>query len=52
MPDNYDTVGAFYASLKSQLTQFVAAHGEANAFCGDRALQIAGRGSACRRRAR
>ncbi len=44
MPENYDTVGAFYESLKAQLADFVAAHGEAKAFCGDRGLQIAGAG--------
>jgi CDGSH-type Zn-finger protein/uncharacterized Fe-S cluster protein YjdI len=44
MPNDYDTVGVFYESLKSQLTGFVAAHGETTAFAGDRALQISGAG--------
>jgi len=42
MPDDYATVGAFYASLKSQLFEFVATHGESNAFIGDPALQLPG----------
>ncbi|MEJ0100235.1 MAG: ferritin-like domain-containing protein [Pseudomonadota bacterium] len=44
MPEDYETVGAFYESLKTQLADFVATHGEARAFCGDRGLQIAGGG--------
>ncbi len=35
---------AFYASLKAQLTEFVATHGEQAAFAGDRGLQISGAG--------
>lgn len=42
MPDDYETVGEFYATLKSQLDAFVASRGEAQAFSGDRRLQIAG----------
>ncbi len=37
---DYDTVGAFYATLAQGLGAFVAAHGEAAAFCGDPALQL------------
>ncbi len=42
MPENYATVGEFYASLKSQLSAFVAQHGEKAAFCGDAGLQLSG----------
>jgi CDGSH-type Zn-finger protein/uncharacterized Fe-S cluster protein YjdI len=42
MPDDYATVGAFYASLKSQLFDFVAAHGDTGAFIGDPTLQLPG----------
>jgi CDGSH-type Zn-finger protein/uncharacterized Fe-S cluster protein YjdI len=42
MPDDYETVGAFYASLATQLTDFVAAQGEARAFVGDPSLQLSG----------
>jgi len=42
MPENYATVGEFYASLKSQLDAFVAAHGEDVAFCGNAGLQLSG----------
>jgi CDGSH-type Zn-finger protein/uncharacterized Fe-S cluster protein YjdI len=42
MPDNYATVGEFYSSLKSQLDSFVASRGEAQAFSGERGLQISG----------
>lgn len=42
MPDDYLTVGEFYASLKSQLDAFVEARGESLAFSGQRGLQIAG----------
>ncbi len=40
MGADYETVGAFYASLSDKLRAFVAHHGEAAAFCGDPALQI------------
>ncbi|HEY3500574.1 MAG TPA: ferritin-like domain-containing protein, partial [Polyangiaceae bacterium] len=40
MPLDYDTVGAFYASLDQQLRDFVARVGESTAFCGDPALQL------------
>jgi CDGSH-type Zn-finger protein/uncharacterized Fe-S cluster protein YjdI len=40
MPVDYETVGTFYALLGSQLEAFVAAHGEALAFCGNPALQL------------
>ena len=39
---DYDTVGAFYASLKAALVALVAQVGEAAAFRGDPALQLAG----------
>ncbi|MET0280502.1 MAG: ferritin-like domain-containing protein [Steroidobacteraceae bacterium] len=42
MPADYATVGGFYASLKSQLEQFIAERGEDAAFSGDPELQIAG----------
>jgi CDGSH-type Zn-finger protein/uncharacterized Fe-S cluster protein YjdI len=42
MPEDYATVGEFYASLKSQLNAFVAEHGEKAAFCGDPGLQLSG----------
>ncbi|MET0280735.1 MAG: ferritin-like domain-containing protein, partial [Steroidobacteraceae bacterium] len=42
MPDDYLTVGEFYASLKMQLDAFVRSRGEALAFSGQRGLQIAG----------
>jgi len=41
---DYDTVGEFYACLKSDISLFVAEHGEARAFSGDRALQLQGAG--------
>jgi CDGSH-type Zn-finger protein/uncharacterized Fe-S cluster protein YjdI len=37
---DYDTVGEFYQALAASLTQFVASVGEAQAFCGDAALQL------------
>jgi CDGSH-type Zn-finger protein/uncharacterized Fe-S cluster protein YjdI len=40
MPVDYDTVGAFYATLSSSLRAFVALHGEDVAFSGDPALQL------------
>ncbi|MCY4752881.1 ferritin-like domain-containing protein [Pelomonas aquatica] len=40
MAQDYDTVGHFYATLGASLQAFVAAHGEAEAFCGDRRLQL------------
>lgn len=40
MARDYDTVGHFYATLSADLQAFVAAHGEAASFCGDRALQL------------
>lgn len=42
MATDYDTVGAFYASLGEGLRAFVAHHGEATAFDGDPALQLSG----------
>jgi CDGSH-type Zn-finger protein/uncharacterized Fe-S cluster protein YjdI len=44
MVHDYNTVGEFYACLKRDINQFVAEHGEAAAFCGDRALQLQGAG--------
>ena len=40
MAMDYDTVGAFYASLGDRLRAFVAHHGESVAFCGDPDLQL------------
>ena len=40
MARDYDTVGHFYTTLADELRAFVDAHGEAEAFCGDRALQL------------
>ena len=40
MPLDYDTVGAFYASLGESLNRFVVRLGEGAAFCGDPALQL------------
>ncbi len=37
---DYDTVGDFYASIGAGLRALVDLHGEANAFCGDPALQL------------
>jgi CDGSH-type Zn-finger protein/uncharacterized Fe-S cluster protein YjdI len=37
---DYETVGAFYASLAERLRAFVEHHGEAAAFAGDPALQL------------
>ena len=37
---DYDTVGAFYATLDGELRDFVARVGEKAAFCGDPALQL------------
>jgi len=40
MAMDYDTVGAFYASLGQSLNRFVGHIGESAAFCGDPALQL------------
>ena len=40
MARDYDTVGHFYATLSADLRAFVAEHGEDEAFCGDRWLQL------------
>lgn len=40
MARDYDTVGHFYTTLSGDLRAFVDAHGEAEAFCGDRWLQL------------
>src|SRR5258705_7195664 len=40
MATDYDTVGTFYASLGEKLSAFVPRLGEAEAFCGDPALQL------------
>jgi CDGSH-type Zn-finger protein/uncharacterized Fe-S cluster protein YjdI len=40
MGHDYDTVGAFYATLAGDIRSFVARIGEAAAFCGDPALQL------------
>ena len=40
MARDYDTVGHFYTTLSDDLRAFVDAHGEAEAFCGDRWLQL------------
>ncbi len=40
MARDYDTVGHFYATLSADLQAFVAEHGEADSFCGDRSLQL------------
>jgi len=40
MPIDYDTVGAFYETLKRNVGNFVARMGEKEAFCGDRNLQL------------
>jgi CDGSH-type Zn-finger protein/uncharacterized Fe-S cluster protein YjdI len=40
MATDYDTVGEFYLALEQGLAAFVAEHGEAEAFCGDRGLQL------------
>jgi CDGSH-type Zn-finger protein/uncharacterized Fe-S cluster protein YjdI len=40
MSTDYDTVGTFYSSLIGNLSAFVARVGEAEAFCGDPALQL------------
>jgi len=37
---DYDTVGAFYTTLSTNLERFVDRLGEAAAFCGDPALQL------------
>jgi len=37
---DYETVGAFYAALSTNLRDFVARVGESAAFCGDPALQL------------
>ncbi len=37
---DYDTVGAFYATLSEALRAFVDAHGESVAFCGSPELQL------------
>lgn len=40
MARDYDTVGNFYQHIGRELSAFVAAHGEATAFCGARELQL------------
>jgi uncharacterized Fe-S cluster protein YjdI len=40
MPMNYETVGEFYETISRQLKAFSERLGEANAFIGDRALQL------------
>ncbi|MGE0396442.1 MAG: ferritin-like domain-containing protein [Kofleriaceae bacterium] len=40
MSIDYETVGAFYATLRDELRMFVAAHGEEATFCNDPALQL------------
>lgn len=40
MARDYDTVGHFYATLSADLRAFVELHGEAEAFCGNRWLQL------------
>ncbi|WP_457418246.1 ferritin-like domain-containing protein [Roseateles sp. P5_E7] len=40
MARDYETVGHFYATLSADLQAFVAEHGEAASFCGDRTLQL------------
>ncbi|WP_082579783.1 ferritin-like domain-containing protein [Pelomonas sp. Root1444] len=40
MARDYDTVGHFYTTLSADLQAFVAAHGEAASFCGERGLQM------------
>ena len=42
MPEDYDTVGRFYNTLKDRLNAFVQAQGESRAFCGNPSLQIPG----------
>jgi CDGSH-type Zn-finger protein/uncharacterized Fe-S cluster protein YjdI len=42
MAVDYETVGEFYQMLGQDLQHFVTRHGEADAFCGDRGLQISG----------
>jgi CDGSH-type Zn-finger protein/uncharacterized Fe-S cluster protein YjdI len=37
---DYETVGHFYAELGRGISEFVEQHGEAQAFCGDAALQL------------
>ena len=40
MARDYDTVGHFYTTLSADLRAFVDLHGESEAFCGDRWLQL------------
>jgi CDGSH-type Zn-finger protein/uncharacterized Fe-S cluster protein YjdI len=40
MPIDYQTVGEFYLDLEANLRAFAEHHGEGNAFCGDRSLQL------------
>jgi len=40
MPIDYETVGAFYETLSSNVKAFVERVGEKEAFCGDRNLQL------------
>jgi len=40
MACDYETVGHFYQQLSTDLAAFVALHGEAGSFCGDRWLQL------------
>ncbi|MDR7271110.1 CDGSH-type Zn-finger protein/uncharacterized Fe-S cluster protein YjdI [Pelomonas saccharophila] len=40
MARDYDTVGHFYTTLSADLRAFVELHGEGEAFCGDRWLQL------------
>ena len=40
MARDYDTVGHFYTTLADELRAFVDVHGEDEAFCGDRGLQL------------
>ena len=37
---DYDTVGVFYQAIEDNLREFVEAHGEADALCGDPQLQM------------
>ncbi len=42
MSSDYETIGAFYARLEEDLRAFAEHHGDAEAFCGDPALQLTG----------
>jgi CDGSH-type Zn-finger protein/uncharacterized Fe-S cluster protein YjdI len=37
---DYETVGAFYATMEDRLRAFAEAHGDRDAFCGDPQLQL------------